>query len=260
MDQTEPTASATYADVDRSRDPAEAAAWMDRLAGWPAFKAYKGHMAELLRATADGPLLDVGCGVGNDVRALGPRAIGLDPSRTMLDQAVARGGTFVAGSVERMPFAPGTFAGVRADRVLQHVADPDAAAIELARVVRPGGLVVVADPDQGTLRIDGPEPSITEVVRQFRAEKAIRNGHLAGRMTAVLEAAGCTAVERRSWTMELTDPNDAFGLPTWGHYLHTLGLLTEVDAERWQASVAFAAAKHQFRYRVDLVVTWGHRS
>jgi SAM-dependent methyltransferase len=257
LDRTAPTASATYADVDRSADPAEAAAWMDRLAGWPVFQAYKGHMASLLRATDEGPLLDVGCGLGNDVRDLGPRAIGVDPSRTMLTGAVARGGAFVAGSVEQLPFAPRTFAGVRADRLLQHVADPDGAAASLVAVTRPGGVVVVADPDQGTLRIDGPEPSLAEVVRRFRAEKAIRNGFLAGRMNSVLEACGCTDVRRQVWTMELTDPADAFGLPTWGHHLHLLGLFTEVDAERWQASVAFAAAKHRFSYRIDLVVTWG---
>jgi SAM-dependent methyltransferase len=44
----------------------------------------------------------------------------------------------------------GSFDGVRADRMGQHVADPAAALVEMVRVLRPGREVVIADPDQET--------------------------------------------------------------------------------------------------------------
>lgn len=253
---TDPTASATYADVDRSRDPAEAAAWMDRLAAWPVVQAYKAHTRALLD-TVDGLVLDVGCGLGDDVRSFGGRGIGVDPSSTMLATATQRGGSFVAGDAHRLPFPAACFGGVRADRVLQHLADPRTAVRELVRVTRPGGLVVVADPDQATLHIDGPEAGLTEIVRRFRAEKGIRNGFIAGQMVDVLTDAGAHDVERTSWTMDIRDPMDAFGITTWSHFLQGRGWFGEMEAERFEASLAMAARRGHFRYRVDIVVTWG---
>src|SRR6476469_5948276 len=95
--------SFTYADVDGSEDPAGAAAWMDRFAEWPVVQAYKARTAELLAGSS--PVLDVGCGVGEDARAIG--AVGLDPSMTMLREARSRGGTSVRGDVAALPIASG---------------------------------------------------------------------------------------------------------------------------------------------------------
>src|SRR3954469_14800857 len=118
---------------------------MDRFAEWPVVRAYKARTAELL--VGCGAVVDVGCGVGDDARVIG--AIGVDPSIAMLTVARSRGGVFVRGGVHELPFAPGALGGVRTDRVLQHVADPAGALHELARVLRPDGLVVLAEPDQG---------------------------------------------------------------------------------------------------------------
>jgi len=229
---------------------------MDRLAVTEVFKFYKGHMHRLL-STLDGPIVDVGCGVGNDVRALGRHAIGVDPSRTMLGIARARGGAFVLGTIEALPFAAGSVAGVQADRVLQHVSDPNAAAAALARVVKSGGLVVVADPDQTTLRIEGPDPDVADVMRRYRAERGIRNGALAARMGALLQGCGLVDVERRSWRQEITEPNEAFGLPTWSGFVVAAGWFDAQQAARFDATLASSGAAGTFRYSLDIVVTWG---
>ncbi len=229
---------------------------MDRLAVTPVFRAYKGHMHALLSAL-DGPVVDVGCGVGNDVRALGPRAIGIDPSRTMLSRADARGGAFVLGSIEALPFAAHSVAGAQADRVLQHVADPDAAARALCNLVRPRGLVVVADPDQTTLRIDGPDADVADVVRRYRAERGIRNGALAARMVELLRTCGLVDVEQRAWRQEILDPVEAFGIQTWSAHVVAEGWFTKEHAARFDASLEAAARAGTFRYAVDIKVTWG---
>ena len=97
--------SDTYGDVDRSSDPVEAAAWMDRVATYPGVAASKARSAELLAGC--GRVLDLGCGVGNDVRALGRGAVGVDPSRTMLREARRRGGMFVLAEGQHLPFRRG---------------------------------------------------------------------------------------------------------------------------------------------------------
>jgi hypothetical protein len=47
----------------------------------------------------------------------------------------------------RLPLRTGGLGGCRMERVLMHVEDPGAVLAEVARCVRPGGLVTVCEPD-----------------------------------------------------------------------------------------------------------------
>ena len=97
-------------------------------------------------------LLDVGCGTGRfavfAAERLGARVWGIDPSPGMLEQARARQGAGAVGwrqaSAERLPFKAGWFDGVHTHLVLHLVDDRAAALGEFARVLAPGGTLVVA--------------------------------------------------------------------------------------------------------------------
>jgi SAM-dependent methyltransferase len=56
---------------------------------------------------------------------------------------------FVLGDVYCLGFADGSFDVAHAHQVLQHLADPPAALREMARVVRPGGVIAARDGDYG---------------------------------------------------------------------------------------------------------------
>lgn len=79
----------------------------------------------------------------------GARVVGLDQSPQMLAAArarVARAGLgrrieLVEGSAEALPFADSSFAALSFTYLLRYVADRAATVHELARVVRPGGVV-----------------------------------------------------------------------------------------------------------------------
>jgi len=243
--------SSTYSDVDRSGDPAGAAAWMDEMATWPSVRAYKDRTLDLLRDVVPLPVVDVGCGVGNDARAIG--AIGVDPSFTMLTEARRRGGAYARGDVLALPIAARSMGGVRTDRVLQHVPDPSDALDEIARVLLVGGIAVLAEPDQGTLRIDGTDPELTPAIVRFRVG-SINNARLGGELADRLTAMGFTDVGHESFPIELRDSALAFGLPTWPSMLVARGEWTRDEADRFLASIG-----PDFRYRFDVVVTWGRR-
>lgn len=108
---------------------------------------------EALRDAPHGRLLDVGCGPGMlirrllDLRPEDFRITGCDRSAAMIDVAAARTKgfgdvEFAVARVEDMPFPDRHFDVVVAMGVLEY-ADANAGLREIARVVRPGGLVVV---------------------------------------------------------------------------------------------------------------------
>ena len=91
-------------------------------------------------------LLDAGCGGGllaPHVQHLDYRHVGVDLRRSALEQAAARGITAVIGDVTRLPLADGVADVVVAGEILEHVADLPGTVAELARVLRPGGLLVL---------------------------------------------------------------------------------------------------------------------
>jgi SAM-dependent methyltransferase len=88
-------------------------------------------------------VLEVGCGNGTYLRRL-PSAIGMDLSYGMLTSARSTGATLVNGDAERLPFADNAFDVVLAPHMLYHVPDRVAAAREMRRVLRDGGVCVAA--------------------------------------------------------------------------------------------------------------------
>ncbi len=89
--------------------------------------------------------------------AAGLSAIGIDLSFQMLEQARSRVGSaapLIRADAVTLPLRDASVDGCRIERVLEHVADPNAVVNEIARVVRPGGFLAALEPDFGTFRVD----------------------------------------------------------------------------------------------------------
>ncbi len=104
--------------------------------------------------------LDVGCGVGHWGRCLAPFLspdcmwTGIDRESQWIEEARKRGtgvkhlaASFVVGEAERLPFPDGFFEMVTCQTVLIHVKDPLAVIREMIRVLVPGGLIVIVEPN-----------------------------------------------------------------------------------------------------------------
>ncbi|MEX0852192.1 MAG: methyltransferase domain-containing protein, partial [Bauldia sp.] len=100
-------------------------------------------------------LLDLGTGTGRMLELFGPlyrRAVGVDASNDML--AVARANLDHAGvadvqvrlgDINHLPFVRNSFDVVTIHQVLHYLDDPERALAEAARVLRPGGRLLVVD-------------------------------------------------------------------------------------------------------------------
>lgn len=103
-----------------------------------------------LDALPVGTVLDAACGTGRWASHLSGRGhdvVGVDRSPAMLDLARAKlpDACFLDGELTDLPLADGSVDAAVCALALVHVADLDVAIDELARVVRPGGRIVVSD-------------------------------------------------------------------------------------------------------------------
>jgi ubiquinone/menaquinone biosynthesis C-methylase UbiE len=96
-------------------------------------------------------VLDVGGGTGMLADLLADVAscdvTVLDSSASMLRHAAGRGVVAVLGDASAMPFEDGAFDAVIAIDALHHISRQSDVAAEMARVLRSGGAVFVAEPD-----------------------------------------------------------------------------------------------------------------
>lgn len=103
-------------------------------------------------------ILDVGSGAGQIAQHLlkysdpGTEIVCTDLSRQMLRRARNRLKSsrpdMITADLERLPFADGSFDGVTCGYVLEHLPDPRPGLSEMARVLRPGGrLLLLATED-----------------------------------------------------------------------------------------------------------------
>jgi SAM-dependent methyltransferase len=100
---------------------------------------------ELARLRPHARILDIGCGSGHTVgwlrRCCGLDAVGLDVLRP-----VARSETpLVQAQAEQLPFARGTWDAVLSECCLSVTREPEVVLAECARVLAPGGKLLITD-------------------------------------------------------------------------------------------------------------------
>lgn len=107
-------------------------------------------MLDRVRRSGATRALDVGCGEGRFCRMLrdtGVAATGVDPTPALVAKARARdrAGRYVRGVAEALPFADAAFDLVVSYLSLIDIPDIDAAIPEMARVLAPGGTLLIAN-------------------------------------------------------------------------------------------------------------------
>jgi len=118
-------------------------------------------------------LVDVGCGPGTITvglaRVVAPgEVLGIDVSPAMIERARALAKEqgiahirFEVGQAEELPVADETFDAALEHNLLEHVADPLRVLREIHRVLKPSGVIGLADGDWGTMLL---EPTIPEML------------------------------------------------------------------------------------------------
>jgi 2-polyprenyl-3-methyl-5-hydroxy-6-metoxy-1,4-benzoquinol methylase len=167
-------------------------------------------------------LIDVGCGTGNGLIAFherfGVEAVGVDISEGMLDVARSKlEGRNLPIEVrqidgEQLPFEDNSFDAGISFEVLEHTPNPARLLSELARVVKPGGTVIVTTPNTlwepvhwlaavtGLHHSEGPHRDVSR--REILEGLSAAGLRLIAEQTTVLIPAGPASLTRFGRTME----------------------------------------------------------
>ena len=249
-----------FSDVDRTGRAAEFVHYLDERGSLEFMQLVEQRIVDRLEVQPGGHYLDVGCGTGDDVRSLaglvGPtgEVIGIDSSEAMIAEAGQRAEgsglpvVFQQADAHHLPFADGAFDGCRVRRVLMHLADPQQAIREMARVTRSGGRVVAFEPDWELVYLDAEDRAVTRAVLKHFCD-SIRNGWIGRQLPRLFRRAGL--VEVRVEPMTSTQTNFArwlalFEIETHARRAQEGGLITAEGVGAWLAQLAQAGQEGAF--------------
>jgi ubiquinone/menaquinone biosynthesis C-methylase UbiE len=167
-----------------AEDAARMAEFLEERSARPDQLQVNHAVCEALAPQPGEQLLEVGSGTGAVCRLAAPYTIpgghvtGIDISPEFASVArklafaanLATQASYVASQAQRLPFREGSFDAAWAVRLLLHVPEPQAVVIEIARVVRPGGRLVLADWDFETVTVDHSDRELTRRLLTWRTD------------------------------------------------------------------------------------------
>ena len=269
----EPDSTTRFVKVDEAKDPTQFVKYLEAVTSTDFAKAYKQLTFSLLDIRPGSHVLDVGCGLGDDVRTLAEmvgssgRAVGMDYSETMVNEARRRTiGTglraeFLVGDAYHLDFSDSSFDATRPDRVYQHLHDPNKALGEMVRVTGSGGRLAIADPDWDMLVVDSSERTVTRRILALHSDEH-PNGWIGRQLPRLFQKSGLADVSIKPVTMIVNDyalADPIFGLSECAERAAEKGIITKEERKRWLESREDARREDCFFSAVTVFVVCGRK-
>jgi SAM-dependent methyltransferase len=167
----------------------------------------------------------------------------------------------VYGDIHAVPFTDESVDAVLCERVFQYLARPEHAIAEIARVLRPGGRVVLIDSDWSTLTLYPGDLEVLRTMESILAGQLHAREPLAGRkLRSWLVGASLTVTDQEARTLFL--PYDMLlnaGLLALTDMAVSRGMITADQRKLFLAGLADAQNRGEFHASVTMLAAAAYR-
>ncbi|MEM9243280.1 MAG: methyltransferase domain-containing protein [Pseudomonadota bacterium] len=248
---------------------------LDQTENTPCIQNFKQKDYTMMKLNHGDKVLDVGCGLGFDARKfsqfVGPEGhvIGIDISNDFIDHAKKRSDsgqysniTFQQGDINHLAFKDNTFNAVHAERLFIHLKNPRAALAELIRVTKPGGRIVLADPDFTCIHFSPKASKKIQTAINIIFSQMVANPDICQQFAKLFSEAGLSTESRQDNILRTN-------YCEWDNLLHleqmmqaaaSQGLITLNEGIAYLKTLKTADKKCQFKGEHPRVTTLGIKS
>jgi ubiquinone/menaquinone biosynthesis C-methylase UbiE len=226
-------------------------AYLDQAAASDAGAAAKRDLLVALDPRPGQTVLDIGCGPGTDLADLAAAVsetgtvIGVDLNPTMVDEAHRRLAAWPnvrvrEGNAHDLPLDDHSVDRVRLDRVLHQVADPARVFAEIKRILKPGGIAAIAQPDYETLAVDPGTVETTRAFNRFVCTEVVPNATVGRQLARLATEAGVDVHDIQATAPIFRDfaaADPILGLRRNAARAVKAGYLDRAEAENWLTSL-----------------------
>jgi len=263
----------SYSHIDRTTDPMKYVRRMDEMGANQFWRAIKAEMIKLLDVCEGDRVLDVGCGTGDDTQAIAQfvgasgQVVGVDSSSTMIGEAKKRSEElrlpveYYVGDAQHLELPNNSFDSCRAERLLQHLDNPQQALAEMVRVARLGARLVVVEPDYGTITIKGSDPIVTGKLISCHCEhfRSPRIGMLIPLLYKRLGIVDVNVTLLPSVVISINERAEKHLINKYVNPAVAAGLVSEAEGRKWIEDLKRAELAGDFRHTTTIFLVGGRK-
>jgi len=226
----------------------------DRLAVYDTLLRYEPRMEPLLAPLDLQPgvfVLDVGSGPGSTTMELGRRVgpsgtlVGVDINAEFVERAGAKAQaaglhqvSFQQADFPPLPFESQTFDRVFCKNVLEYVDSAEATVQDIARVTKPGGLVVLIDSDWEMLALDVSDEALHDRLMSAIKTTAMRESRIGRKLRGLCKVANLQDIKVKIFASpDLKGRAIQMLENNWYQYALDSGKVTRTEADAWRDDI-----------------------
>lgn len=230
----------------------------------------------LFKHIETGNVLDLGCGTGLDVinmaKQLSPgvTVTGLDHDPVMINQALENASgrqmdgkvDFLVSEADQLPFAAGTVAGIRSERLIQHLKNPESVFDRIHEVLAPGAPLVILEADWTSLTFYNGALPLQQKLSRYLVDEKINNGYAARKMLAYLEHKGFSNLNITLLPFVFRSLKEIFTLLLIDQSLGEMKekvLFSDSEYNEFKAALEAADAGQYFTCSMNLILVTGNK-